>query len=56
MQRKTDTYTRYWLPERVLRTVRIASIPVVVVGIENRTGNDVTGPEHGRDQFIAVSD
>ena len=25
----------------VLRTVPIASIPVVVVGIENRTGNDV---------------
>jgi len=40
----TVTYMRLWLPERVLSTVRITSIAVVVVVIENRTRNDDNGP------------
>ena len=32
--------TRYWLPERVLRTVLIISIAVVVMVVENRARND----------------
>ena len=34
--------------ELVLRTVLIASIRVVVVGIENPAQNDVSGPRHAR--------
>ena len=48
MQRKTVTYTRYRPTERVLSTVLIASIRVVVVGIENRAQNDASGPGHAR--------
>jgi hypothetical protein len=32
----------------VLSTILIPSIRVVVVDIENRAGNDATGPEHDR--------
>ena len=42
------TYTRYRPTARVLSTVLIASIRVVVVGIENRAQNDASGPGHAR--------
>ena len=43
---ETVTYARYWLPERVLRSVRIASIAVVVVDIENRARKAFNDPIH----------
>ena len=38
------TYTRYWLPERVLRTILISSTAVVVVVIENRARKAFSEP------------
>ena len=55
MQRKTITYTRYRPTARVLSTGLIASIRVVVVGIESRMRNDATGPECTRIQLIRIS-
>ena len=45
---ETVIYTRYKPTARVLSTVRIVSIRVVVVGIENPAQNDASGPEHAR--------
>ena len=42
-----------WLPECVLRTVLIASVPVVVMEIENRAGNDVDTPRHAPDTLVS---
>ena len=39
---------RYGTTERVSSTVLIASIRIVVVGIENPAQNDVSGPRHAR--------
>ena len=39
-----ERYTRYWLPERVLRTILISSTAVVVVVIENRARKAFSEP------------
>ena len=41
-------------PERVSSTVLIASIRVVVVGIENPGKNDASGPRHARVTLIRI--
>jgi hypothetical protein len=41
-------------PERVSSTVLIASIRVVVVGIENPGKNDANGPRHARVTLIRI--
>ena len=42
---------RYRPTSRILSTVSIASIRMVVVGIENPAQNDASGPRHARVQL-----
>ena len=51
---ETVTYARYWLPERVLRTVLITTIAVVEMMIENRARKAFTVPFHVIVTFIAI--
>ena len=45
----------YTLTHRVLSIVRIASVPVAMVTIENRAQNDVNGPRHAPYTLVSIT-